>query len=263
MSDRSSAASEEVDEEEQGLEAMALGVLRGTTVREHIDDRAGVRHKLAEVAVFHRANREEEEVHFPESFRVCLTGREQAAEAPPLANDFLVERHFQRLAFDGARIGYALCVRHGIPHVRPDDYFAEMLKPDQHMEKVRARLTRERQAIEETRRRRAEATARTEAKKQQRKARLRQQEQHKRGMAEVEAWKARERATRTVSREDHPNRAGRGNTSKRVPAKARPGAPSVQSPGKRFSARQASPKPKWQRPGKRRRQALRQRHQRQ
>ena len=35
----------------------------------------------------------------------------------------------------------------GVPHVRPDDYFAEMVKSDKHMEKVKRRMVQQQQDI--------------------------------------------------------------------------------------------------------------------
>lgn len=37
--------------------------------------------------------------------------------------------------------------RLGVPYLRPDDYFAEMLKSDSHMSKVKARMIRQQEAI--------------------------------------------------------------------------------------------------------------------
>ena len=48
--------------------------------------------------------------------------------------------------------------RMGVPHVRPDDYFAEMLKSDKHMSKVKTRMIKEQvdmQEAEERRKQRA------------------------------------------------------------------------------------------------------------
>ena len=49
--------------------------------------------------------------------------------------------------------------RLGIPYLRPDDYFAEMLKSDQHMGKVKARMIRVQEGIQAAEQRRKPCAA--------------------------------------------------------------------------------------------------------
>lgn len=58
-------------------------------------------------------------------------------EIDPVLNDFKREIHFQRQAQAAAKEAMRRLRELGIPTKRPDDYFAEMAKSDEHMQKVR------------------------------------------------------------------------------------------------------------------------------
>lgn len=61
-------------------------------------------------------------------------------EADPVLNDFKREIIFYRQAQTAVRDGVAKLKELGIPTKRPDDYFAEMAKSDDHMQKIRKHL---------------------------------------------------------------------------------------------------------------------------
>lgn len=62
-------------------------------------------------------------------------------ENDPVLNDFKRETLFHRQAQTAATDGIQKLKELGISTKRPDDYFAEMAKTDEHMQKVRAHLT--------------------------------------------------------------------------------------------------------------------------
>lgn len=64
----------------------------------------------------------------------------------PVLNDFRRETMFHRQAQGAVMDGIARLKKLGIPTSRPEDYFAEMAKSDEHMQKVRENLMK-RQAI--------------------------------------------------------------------------------------------------------------------
>ncbi|ORY98139.1 eukaryotic rRNA processing protein EBP2-domain-containing protein [Syncephalastrum racemosum] len=55
-------------------------------------------------------------------------------------DDMKRELAFYQQALEAAHIGRAKIIEAGVPFSRPDDYFAEMVKSDEHMAKVRQRL---------------------------------------------------------------------------------------------------------------------------
>ncbi|XP_003388417.3 PREDICTED: probable rRNA-processing protein EBP2 [Amphimedon queenslandica] len=65
-----------------------------------------------------------------------------------IENDFSREMHFVRQAQASLLIGLSKLKELDIPTVRPEDYFAEMIKTDDHMRKVRERLLSRHKRIE-------------------------------------------------------------------------------------------------------------------
>lgn len=61
-------------------------------------------------------------------------------EDDPVHNDFKREMLFYRQAQAAAMAGLQRLDELGLPGLRPDDYFAQMAKSDEHMQKVRRRL---------------------------------------------------------------------------------------------------------------------------
>lgn len=54
-----------------------------------------------------------------------------------LVSSFLViEGFFSVKGLEAVEIGYATLKELGIPYIRPEDYFAEMVKTDEHMDRV-------------------------------------------------------------------------------------------------------------------------------
>ncbi|EJD50471.1 eukaryotic rRNA processing [Auricularia subglabra TFB-10046 SS5] len=63
-------------------------------------------------------------------------------------NDLERELAFYKQALHGAQTARALAKQHNLPWTRPADYFAEMVKSDAHMERVRQRLLDESAGIQ-------------------------------------------------------------------------------------------------------------------
>lgn len=63
-----------------------------------------------------------------------------APENDPVLNDFKREILFYRQAQTAIKDGIKKLIELGIPTKRPDDYFAEMAKTDDHMQKIRKHL---------------------------------------------------------------------------------------------------------------------------
>ncbi|KAK5630784.1 hypothetical protein RRF57_006499 [Xylaria bambusicola] len=85
-----------------------------------------------------------------------LASKEPTADVigEDLMDDIKRELAFYAQALDAAKRGRALLKAEGVPFSRPTDYFAEMVKDDGHMEKVKAKL------IEEASAKKASAEAR-------------------------------------------------------------------------------------------------------
>lgn len=66
-----------------------------------------------------------------------------AESIPDISDDLQRELSFYSQSLEAARLGRARLRAEGVPFSRPKDYFAEMVKEDAHMEKVKAKLVEE------------------------------------------------------------------------------------------------------------------------
>ncbi|KAB1223625.1 hypothetical protein CJ030_MR2G024079 [Morella rubra] len=64
-------------------------------------------------------------------------------------DDLARELAFYTQALEGTRLAFEKLQSMGLPFLRPSDYYAEMVKTDSHMEKVKGRLLAEKKKIEE------------------------------------------------------------------------------------------------------------------
>ena len=63
-------------------------------------------------------------------------------------DEFVRETAFVQFALEAAAKGYELLEELDVPYLRPDDYYAEMLKTDLHMAKIRRHLLQQQKRIE-------------------------------------------------------------------------------------------------------------------
>lgn len=66
-----------------------------------------------------------------------------ADSVPDVSDDLQRELAFYSQCLEATKIGRAKLLKEGVPFTRPKDYFAEMVKEDAHMEKVKAKLVEE------------------------------------------------------------------------------------------------------------------------
>lgn len=66
-----------------------------------------------------------------------------ADSIPDISDDLQRELAFYAQSLEAVRIGRAKLLAEGVPFSRPKDYFAEMVKEDAHMEKVKSKLVEE------------------------------------------------------------------------------------------------------------------------
>jgi len=67
----------------------------------------------------------------------------EPVEIPDIDDDLNRELAFYKQAFDAAKKGRELLKKEKVPFERPSDYFAEMMKDDEHMGKVKGKLLEE------------------------------------------------------------------------------------------------------------------------
>lgn len=62
---------------------------------------------------------------------------------PDVSDDLQRELAFYSQCLEAVRVGRSRLISEGVPFSRPKDYFAEMVKEDAHMEKIKAKLVEE------------------------------------------------------------------------------------------------------------------------
>ena len=77
------------------------------------------------------------------SHQSVTSSTETAISIPDVSDDLQRELAFYSQALEAVRIGRTKLRTEGVPFSRPKDYFAEMIKEDAHMEKVKAKLVEE------------------------------------------------------------------------------------------------------------------------
>ncbi|XP_068675751.1 probable rRNA-processing protein EBP2 [Montipora foliosa] len=99
-------------------------------------------------------------------------------------DDFQREMRFYKQAQVAMRKGLNKLKQLGIPSKRPEDYFAEMLKTDDHMQRVRGRLLSKQQAMERSEKAKKQREMKKFGKKVQREV-LQKRQQEKKAMMEA------------------------------------------------------------------------------
>lgn len=80
----------------------------------------------------------------PFAFHQCVVASAATADSiPDVSDDLERELAFYSQCLEAARHGRSKLITEGVPFSRPKDYFAEMVKEDAHMEKVKAKLVEE------------------------------------------------------------------------------------------------------------------------
>jgi rRNA-processing protein EBP2 len=72
-----------------------------------------------------------------------VSSKPTAESIPDIQDDLQRELAFYAQSLEAAKIGRSALLKEGVPFTRPNDYFAEMVKSDGQMEKVKAKLVEE------------------------------------------------------------------------------------------------------------------------
>ncbi|KAB5545627.1 eukaryotic rRNA processing protein EBP2 [Coniochaeta sp. 2T2.1] len=75
--------------------------------------------------------------------QTVVSSKPTADSIEDIQDDLARELAFYAQAIEAAKIGRTQLIKEGVPFTRPNDYFAEMVKNDGQMEKVKARLVEE------------------------------------------------------------------------------------------------------------------------
>ncbi|GKC26463.1 probable rRNA-processing protein EBP2 [Tanacetum coccineum] len=104
-------------------------------------------------------------------------------------DDLARELAFYTQGLEGTREAFAKFQTMGIPFLRPTDYYAEMVKTDTHMEKIKGRLLSEKRRIEEAEERRKARDNKKKAKEVQAQKQKERVKQKKDEIESVKKWR--------------------------------------------------------------------------
>lgn len=107
----------------------------------------------------------------------------------PVLNDFRRENMFHRQAQGAVMDGVCRLKKLGIPISRPDDYFAEMAKSDEHMQKVRENLMKKQTMVQRSEKVRQLRQQKKIAKQTQVEATLKKHAEKRKLMEEVKKYR--------------------------------------------------------------------------
>lgn len=141
-------------DDEAVMETMALSSLPAQVFSEHRNDEAALDKKLADIAVFDTAAPYGAgKLPFSESLSVTMPVDEKISDELAI-DDLKRETKFAALATAAVHVGLERLRVGKIKFRRPGDYFAEMVKTDAHMAKVKARYLHQKESIEAAEKRR-------------------------------------------------------------------------------------------------------------
>ncbi|KAJ3027681.1 UNVERIFIED_CONTAM: rRNA-processing protein and EBNA1-binding protein ebp2 [Siphonaria sp. JEL0065] len=116
-------------------------------------------------------------------------------------NDLKREMAFYKQALEAAIVGYRELRRAGVPVHRPDDYYAEMIKSDEHMNLVRQKLVDEANAIAAAEKARKLRDAKKFGKKVQQEKLLERQKSKKEELDKVKLLRKKANSSKNVDGE--------------------------------------------------------------
>ncbi|KAE8709689.1 putative rRNA-processing protein EBP2-like protein [Hibiscus syriacus] len=141
-------------------------------------------------------------------------------------DDLARELAFYTQALEGTRLAFDKFQSMGLPFLRPPDYYAEMVKTDAHMQKVKGKLLAQKKQIEEAEERRKARESKRIAKEVQAEKLKERAKQKKQEIEEVKKWrKQRQQSGFKDGKDSMPDLGfGEGKTFERS-SKKRPEVP--------------------------------------
>lgn len=240
----SSSEESELDSDAELQEAFAKGILKpglnvvseATPKKSHTNDVEGLKEKYNEIyldlnwierldivndpaplAPEMAVEIQEQEVIRTNQLQNVRKGEPVVAlEEDPVMNDFKREMLFHRQAQGAVFEGISRLKELGIPSKRPDDYFAEMAKSDEHMQRVRKRLLRHQKVKEMSEKAKQHRQIKKLAKQQNKEAKLRKVEEKREMLAEVKKYRKGLRKDLDFL-DDNKNKKNKGKDDTRKP----------------------------------------------
>eukprot|EP01126_Amoeba_proteus_P022945 TRINITY_DN2308_c0_g2_i2.p1 TRINITY_DN2308_c0_g2~~TRINITY_DN2308_c0_g2_i2.p1 ORF type:complete len:321 (-),score=75.14 TRINITY_DN2308_c0_g2_i2:227-1189(-) len=181
-------SSAEIEDVEDDLYALEVERHKKAKIKKTCpNDVRGLEQKLAEIQLKIPGY---EPNAIPWSETLVLTGSNVVANVLEDPDDDLKrEKAFYDQAVSAIEIGLARLKSEGIPYERPGDFYAEMIKSDEQMSKVKGELLRQKREIEEAQARTRQRIKKTASKKVQQQTKQMRKAQRQEDQAVIKKWR--------------------------------------------------------------------------
>lgn len=191
----------ESSDDDAPLETLELARLPGQVVSEIQNDEPALKKKLDDISIFSNSEGKRP-LPFWESLTVTMPLDKPLHDSLAL-DDLKREQKFAELATASAHLGLELLRNQKVKFRRPKDYFAEMVKTDAQMGKVKAKILNEKENIESAEKRRNNRDIAKNKKKVRATQLRREQDKKRKAKEEIEAF-SRLRKQRVKNRAEGP-----------------------------------------------------------
>ncbi|KAL2653480.1 hypothetical protein R1flu_021608 [Riccia fluitans] len=133
-----------------------------------------------------------EDIGWPDDLdwiQTCVITSPKSENQVDVNDDLVREMAFYTQALEGAKEAYLKLQELGIPFLRPSDYYAEMIKTDSHMLKIKDKLLHEKSKLEETDERRKAREAKKYSKEVQAEKLKERAKRKKQDIESVKKWR--------------------------------------------------------------------------
>lgn len=192
----------ESSDDDAPLETVELAQLPSQMLSEIRNDEPALNKKLSDIAIF-AENEGKNHLPFWESLSVKMPLDEKLPDSLAM-DDLKREQKFAELATASVHLGLEMLRKQKVKFRRPSDYFAQMVKTDVQMGKVKAKILHQKEKIESAEKRRNNREIAKNRKKVRSTQLQREQEKNRRAKEEIEAF-SRLRKQRLKDRADSKN----------------------------------------------------------
>ncbi|KAI8908307.1 eukaryotic rRNA processing protein EBP2-domain-containing protein, partial [Gorgonomyces haynaldii] len=164
-----------VEEQEEDDEELAAFVRDELIVKEYENRTEAILERLGDIS---------NDVDFVETLAIVSERKEVDA-----TNDLEREMAFYEQALDSVKRGIEQMHKLGIKTERPQDYFAEMVKSDEHMQRIRERLIKDKEEVQRQEEKRTQREIKKFGKKVQIEKQLERQQQKRETLEKIKKFK--------------------------------------------------------------------------
>lgn len=176
----------EDEQDETAMEMIALSDIPTETVVEARNNEPALQRKLAEIAIFTTTDSKSPRLDFRESLCITLP-LDRPLPAKLAVDDLEREKEIAAATTEAVHAGLNRLRAERFKFRRPTDYFAQMVKTDEQMSKIKKRIMKEKEKIEEAQKRRNNRDLKKNRKKVRQEQLEKEQDKKKKANEEIAA----------------------------------------------------------------------------